>query len=647
VNERLENVLARPEGWGELEGYERQPLKSPELPLLGDFVISRRRLAASLEEVHRYGCQLLGVEAAARDFPFCLEMLGRRGQVELIRVVWKSETGTWQTSSQPFALGWSGPLRCTFDHRFLPSFTQLPPDLFRYEAGWQGSRLLEVSVIWEDSHGSWRSFLDLDSNSWGAPYHRCLKSLQAVEPVPASLPPGVPGTTPEAISDLQNRVLLAGGTTVRGAVQVEPNRHVGIPILCASLVGHGALTIENLPRCEEIEVLLEQLRRLGVSTRRCGQTLALEIPSELSTAISMEVGDFHAGLYAAWGVLLGQGRVDFDGRSGGDQIGAITLSRRPFDHILELLRRVGYKFSVDVHGLAVEASGGVTVDILEFSTSATRPAGPSVSMATKVALMAAMSRSQPTTILHPVRWQSTEGLLAFAEMSGCLQEAGSNPAGEPYWKLKGPLHFPSQPVVVGPDTSDFFTFVALATLCGGAERLELTGVRKADLERFAGFELVALQEMGIELIWSGDDSSCVVGVPEVISGVRIVAQNEGFSSDAQPVFALMLTQAASPSQIRDEIWGDRFQYVPGLRELGAEMVVDAEATLHIAGGGFSGSGWRRLQASDVRTALVYYVAALARPAGSVTEVTGLEHIRRAYGDWFFERMRRLGVQTGR
>jgi len=127
----------------------------------------------------------------------------------------------------------------------------------------------------------------------------------------------------------------------------------------------------------------------------------------------------------------------------------------------------------------------------------------------------------------------------------------------------------------------------------------------------------------------------------------------GFMSDWQPPLAVALTQAQGQSIIHETVYEDRFRYVEGLVEMGAQVKVRAECLgaepCRFQRGSYDHScvihGPTALRATqltmpDLRGGFAYAVAAML--ADGTTRLFGIDHIARGYAD-FTEKAVELGA----
>src|SRR5439155_1233907 len=133
------------------------------------------------------------------------------------------------------------------------------------------------------------------------------------------------------------RFVMAGGHPVGGTVTPSGNKHVALPLLAASLLGSGSVTIENVPRIRDVETLIELLRGLGVQIDWAGDHAVAVDASRLrdsrpDVALASEI----RGSFLLAAPLLARSGLAVLPRPGGDKIG-----RRRLDTHLLALRPLG------------------------------------------------------------------------------------------------------------------------------------------------------------------------------------------------------------------------------------------------------------------------------------------------------------------
>ena len=98
-----------------------------------------------------------------------------------------------------------------------------------------------------------------------------------------------------------SRVLyVEGGTPLKGELRVYPAKNAALPILAASLLTPEPITLVEVPRLRDVEVMLELLAHLGTQYAWEGRTLHLQTPEIKSTHAPYElVGQMRAS-FIVW-----------------------------------------------------------------------------------------------------------------------------------------------------------------------------------------------------------------------------------------------------------------------------------------------------------------------------------------------------------
>ena len=116
-----------------------------------------------------------------------------------------------------------------------------------------------------------------------------------------------------------------------------------------------------------------------------------------------------------------------------------------------------------------------------------------------------------------------------------------------------------------PDRIELGTFMIMGTMHPESE-LTLTGCNPEQLGTFTKM----LEKTGTKITIDG--TTIHVKAPKELKPVSIEAEiYPGFPTDMQAQWATMLTQANGDSTVTDNVYYDRFSYVPELTRLGASM----------------------------------------------------------------------------
>ena len=61
------------------------------------------------------------------------------------------------------------------------------------------------------------------------------------------------------------KLIIHGGTPLSGEVHISGAKNAALPILCASLLTHETLIIENVPYLKDITTMIKLLEQMGVN----------------------------------------------------------------------------------------------------------------------------------------------------------------------------------------------------------------------------------------------------------------------------------------------------------------------------------------------------------------------------------------------
>ena len=64
-----------------------------------------------------------------------------------------------------------------------------------------------------------------------------------------------------------DRFLIEGRHPLEGTTTPAGNKNEALPVLAASLLVAGEVVVENVPRIEDVSILLDALRQLGVQVQ--------------------------------------------------------------------------------------------------------------------------------------------------------------------------------------------------------------------------------------------------------------------------------------------------------------------------------------------------------------------------------------------
>ena len=392
---------------------------------------------------------------------------------------------------------------------------------------------------------------------------------------------------------------LRGGAVLTGSAKVGCAKNAVLPILAASVLAQGSVTIRDCPRLLDIDNMLAILETLGCGVGRDGDAVLVDpttahswdMPDNLSKRIRSSI--------FMLGPLIGRFRHACVTYPGGCEIGL-----RPIDLHIKGLRALGVK----IH----EEHGRIYCDGEKLQGGYVHLDFPSVG-ATENVMMAAVLANGRTTIHNAAREPEILDLQTFINaMGGKISGAGSDMIEiDGVEGLSGTNYRPI------PDRIVAGTLLAACA----ATRGEIT-VENAPAAHL-GAAIDKLRGAGCELDIAGDQMH--MRAFGRLKPIEISTQAyPGFPTDLQAQFMALSCTLDGASMIVENMFESRFQHATQLVRMGADIFVSNRLAV-VRGSRLTGA---RVKANDLRGGAALVIAGLA--AEGVTEVSDIEMIDRGY-----------------
>ena len=400
-------------------------------------------------------------------------------------------------------------------------------------------------------------------------------------------------------------LMIRGGRGLFGSVQIPGAKNSVLPLMAASMLCHGAVTLEHAPRLTDVDASLRILQSVGCGAARRGGSIVITPSEAPGSAISESLmRSMRSSLFFLAPLLARTGRADIS-RPGGCRLGA-----RPIDLHLAGLAQMGAEIEEREGALTLRTPRGLRgADItLRF---------PSVG-ATETLLMAAAAAKGQSVLRGAAAEPEIVDLARFLQAAG----ARITGAGTQEIHVEGSDCLMGVRHTVCPDRITAATVLCAAAGCGG--EVLLTNVCSGHLSAL----LCVLRDMGCMLSTSGGNSVALASdgrlraVQALHTGVY-----PAFPTDAAPLLAASLLRAEGQSAITDTIFENRFACAEGFAKTGARVAVEGR-TIAITGTQMLKGA--EVCAPDLRGGAALIIAALQ--AEGESRVTGAAHIDRGYED---------------
>src|SRR3954466_10960963 len=354
-----------------------------------------------------------------------------------------------------------------------------------------------------------------------------------------------------------DKIVVEGGARLTGRLPISGAKNAALPLLAAALLPSGASTYQNVPQLADARTMAKLLRMLGweVDSGKTELTIApptgkakpkLEAPYELVKTMRASV------------LVLGP-LVARYGRARVSLPGGCAIGARPIDQHLKGLEAMGAKVTLDHGYVDVEAKRlrGATI-VLDM---------PTVTGCENIMMAAALAKGR-TVIENAAREPEVEELALVLNKMGARVQGG----GTPVITIEGvdELH-PIEHAII-PDRIEAGTFACAAARTRGDVLLE--GARAEHMDAI----IAKLRAAGVTV--AVEAGGLRVKGPAELKAIDITTQpHPGFPTDMQAQFMVMACLAKGQSVIKEMIFENRFQHVPELNRMGADIQTTGRAAV--------------------------------------------------------------------
>jgi len=415
-----------------------------------------------------------------------------------------------------------------------------------------------------------------------------------------------------------DKIVIRGGRPLNGVVPIAGAKNAALPILMATLVAPGRHRLVNVPELVDVSTTLSLLGRIGCPSLVSPGTVQLDTSRiSFSEAPYDLVRRMRASVLALGPLLArcGEAKVSLPG--------GCAIGMRPIDQHLKGMECLGAKFELNegyVYGRAEKLVGNrVPLDV------------PTVT-GTENILMAAVLAEGESRIENAAREPEIVDLANFLNSLGAKIEG----AGTSTLKIQGvtSLAPPAEAYSILPDRIEAATYLIAGAITGGD--LTITGAKSEDLVPV----IAKLREAGCDVEVDGDSVRIRRSGP--IRSVDIDTEpHPGFPTDVQAQFMALMSLGDGVSEIRENIFENRFMHVPELSRMGAEIEVVGN-TARVSG--MDQLTGATVMATDLRASASLVLAALSTPA--TTQVLRLYHLDRGY-ERLVEKLLAIGAEVAR
>lgn len=412
------------------------------------------------------------------------------------------------------------------------------------------------------------------------------------------------------------KFIIQGGKKLSGAVEVSGAKNALLGLLPATILSDGEYNFYNSPDLLDAKSMIKLLINMGeeiefsdhiIKVKNSG-IKALEAPYEY-------VKKMRASIYVLGPMLsrYGYAKVSMPG--------GCAWGPRPINLHIEAIQKLGASVDID-QGYIIAKAEKLSGTKIYFNI-------PSVG-ATVNTMMAAVLAKGTTVISNAAIEPEVTAVAEFLKKMGAkISGIGSN-----FLEIEGVDSLQPTNETIIPDRIEAGTLLVAGAITNGNIRINKCRPNHLDAV------LIKLADAGFEVI-TGED------FVEIKSGNDILPVNvetevyPGFPTDMQAQWISLMSIASGASEVTDNIYHDRFNHVPELNRLGANIMVKGNTAFIKGVKKLKGA---KVMSTDLRASASLVLAGLA--AEGTTEVLRIYHLDRGY-EKIEEKLKKLGADIER
>ncbi len=402
-----------------------------------------------------------------------------------------------------------------------------------------------------------------------------------------------------------DKFIIEGPTPLKGVIPISGSKNAAMPLMAAALLADTPTTINLAPRLKDIYTFNKVIRVTGTNVKFKEKENSLVIdPFGLNfpEAPYDLVRKMRASFYML-GALLGR-----TGKAKVSLPGGCAWGPRPVDLHLKGFEAMGISISLE-EGYVIAETNGESVEGGEFTLN------PSSVGATINLVLGAVKLAKKFVIKNAAKEPDVVLLCNTLNKMGANIEG----AGTDTITIRRVDKLSGVEVSNDPDRIETGTLMIAAAMHPESD-VKLTGCRPEQLGEFPK----SFKKIGVN--FDIDESTISVKPNGAIKPVSIETEiYPGFPTDLQAQWATLMTQAEGTSTITDNIYFDRFSYVPELRRLGADISLQENRVTINGKSQLTGTS---VMSTDLRASVSLVMAAMA--AEGTSHILRVYHLDRGY-----------------
>ena len=397
-------------------------------------------------------------------------------------------------------------------------------------------------------------------------------------------------------------LIINGGKKLIGDIPISGSKNACLPMMIASLMTDEKMILNNIPMLSDVKTLISILESLGASVVHIKNSLNLHTKEIINHKASYDlVKKMRASFWVLAPLLAKSGYAEVS------LPGGCAIGTRPIDLYLKILKEMNISYTINNGYIVAKREGpikGLNFKLEKKSVGCTHFFLMLACLANGTSKLS--NASCEPEVIHL-------GLL-LNKMGAKIKGLGSKKIIiEGVKKLNGVTE------IIPSDRIETGTFAIAVSATGGKVKLENTNYEENKL-------LFNILEKTGSIINKSKNSISIEKNHNKIYAANIkTSPYPGFPTDLQAQIMALMTISNGKSEIKENIFENRFMHVQELVRMGANIKLDKDRAII--------KGVRRLNganvmATDLRASASLIIAGLV--ATGTTKISRIYHLDRGF-----------------
>ena len=397
-------------------------------------------------------------------------------------------------------------------------------------------------------------------------------------------------------------LIINGGKKLIGNIPISGSKNACLPMMIASLMTDEKITLNNIPMLSDVKTLIAILKSLGTNIEYKKDNLHLHTKEIINHKASYDlVKKMRASFWVLAPLIAKKGYAEVS------LPGGCAIGTRPIDIYLKMLKEMNIKFAINNGYIVAKTESpikGIKFKLEKKSVGCTH-----------FFLMLACLANGTSKLSNAACEPEVVHLgMLLNKMGAKIKGLGSKKI-----IIEGVKNLKGTNETVPSDRIEAGTFAIAVSATGGRIKLENTNYEENKL-------LFNILEKTGSKINKSKNSITIEKTNDEIYPVNIkTSPYPGFPTDLQAQIMTLMTISNGKSEIKENIFENRFMHVQELIRMGANIKLDKDKAIIRGINKLNGAN---VMATDLRASASLIIAGLA--AIGKTSISRIYHLDRGF-----------------